>query len=317
MGALGTGPLQQTVTAGVAIPSVFAWPLANRVMTSSGTTTAPLGNAAFQFDVSGTRVLFMGAGSSQSWANVGNLGDANTDRITASWAANLWTLKSEATGTGTVRSMKIDAGTATLTLNASAGLTFTSTSISITSESGGTGHNLTINGNNSDSLLSSSQWDAVTFLTTHNSSIVANNTMTVTGSPTLASATSLVADAVKLSAGITLTGTTAVTTATGLNAVVVPRPGIVLGNAGSVTISFAASVYIANAPLAGTGIIITNGYALWVDAGSVRIDGSVALGGGAAATLGTIGGSGPTAAAQAKWIPLNSDGTQYFVAAWS
>lgn len=41
--------------------------------------------------------------------------------------------------------------------------------------------------------------------------------------------------------------------------------------------------------------------------------GSIALGGGAGATLGTIGGSGPAAAAQNKWGKINFGGTDYFV----
>lgn len=43
---------------------------------------------------------------------------------------------------------------------------------------------------------------------------------------------------------------------------------------------------------------------------------NIALGGGAAPTLGTIGGSGPTVAAQQGWIELNQDGTAYWVPAW-
>lgn len=43
-----------------------------------------------------------------------------------------------------------------------------------------------------------------------------------------------------------------------------------------------------------------------------------ALGGGAAATLGTIGGAGPAVAAQNSWLKLvdNNTGTAYFVPAW-
>ena len=42
-----------------------------------------------------------------------------------------------------------------------------------------------------------------------------------------------------------------------------------------------------------------------------------ALGGGAAATLGTIGGTGPTIAGQNSWIPIqDSDGNSKFVPAW-
>lgn len=44
---------------------------------------------------------------------------------------------------------------------------------------------------------------------------------------------------------------------------------------------------------------------------------SIALGGGAAATLGSIGGSGPGAAAQAAWGKIKWGTTPYFVALWS
>lgn len=43
---------------------------------------------------------------------------------------------------------------------------------------------------------------------------------------------------------------------------------------------------------------------------------SVALGGGAAPTLGTIGGSGPATAAQDSWVEINIAGTLYYVPAW-
>ena len=42
----------------------------------------------------------------------------------------------------------------------------------------------------------------------------------------------------------------------------------------------------------------------------------VALGGGAGATLGTIGGSGPAAAGQRSWLKIMEDGTADFVPVW-
>ena len=46
---------------------------------------------------------------------------------------------------------------------------------------------------------------------------------------------------------------------------------------------------------------------------------AVALGGGAAATLGTIGGSGPGTAGQAYWLPVRIGGStgRFFLALWS
>ncbi len=42
----------------------------------------------------------------------------------------------------------------------------------------------------------------------------------------------------------------------------------------------------------------------------------VALGGGSTATLGTVGGSGPTTAAQAQWMELDINGTTVWVPVW-
>jgi len=42
-----------------------------------------------------------------------------------------------------------------------------------------------------------------------------------------------------------------------------------------------------------------------------------ALGGGAAATLGTIGGAGPTAAAQAQWLEIEIGGVVHWIPAWT
>lgn len=63
--------------------------------------------------------------------------------------------------------------------------------------------------------------------------------------------------------------------------------------------------------------------ALWITAGLSRFDGRVdinnpiALGGGAAATLGTIGGSGPTAAAQAQWLEVDINGVAHWIPVWT
>lgn len=50
---------------------------------------------------------------------------------------------------------------------------------------------------------------------------------------------------------------------------------------------------------------------------SLRVDAGVALGGGSAATLGTIGGSGPASAGQAQWLTVNIGGTNHFIPAWT
>lgn len=78
-------------------------------------------------------------------------------------------------------------------------------------------------------------------------------------------------------------------------------------------------VRIISNPTGGSGV----NAALWVTAGRSQFDGfvdinkPVALGGGAAATLGTIGGAGPTAAAQAQWVEIEINGVRHWIPAWT
>lgn len=58
----------------------------------------------------------------------------------------------------------------------------------------------------------------------------------------------------------------------------IQRPTLAATNA-SVTTTDAATVYIPNAPAAGTNQTITNSYALWVDDGITRLDGAVSVAG--------------------------------------
>ncbi|MGI9486182.1 MAG: hypothetical protein ACR2RF_09965 [Geminicoccaceae bacterium] len=103
-------------------------------------------------------------------------------------------------------------------------------------------------------------------------------------------------------------GTGSITTVAGLN---------VGGNANVGTNR--VGLRIISNPSGGGGI----NAALWVTAGLSRFDGRVdvnngiALGGGAAATLGTIGGSGPTAAAQAQWVEIDVGGVAHWIPAWT
>ena len=76
--------------------------------------------------------------------------------------------------------------------------------------------------------------------------------------------------------GGTITFTTDVTLAT-QRAVRFRRPTYA-ADAATQTITNAATVYIENAPAAGTNVAITNPYALWVDDGAVRFDGWLNVG---------------------------------------
>ncbi len=109
-------------------------------------------------------------------------------------------------------------------------------------------------------------------------------------------------------------------------------PSVSIG-AGSVT--NATNVLIQTNPNVGTGdrtgLRITSNpsgggginAALYVTAGLSRFDGRVdinrpiALGGGATATLGTIGGSGPTTAAQQEWVEIDVNGNARWMAVWA
>jgi hypothetical protein len=50
-----------------------------------------------------------------------------------------------------------------------------------------------------------------------------------------------------------------------------------LASTNAITVTSAATVYIANRPTAGTNTTITNGYALWVDAGNAQLDGDATV----------------------------------------
>lgn len=104
-------------------------------------------------------------------------------------------------------------------------------------------------------------------------------------------------------------GTGSLTTAVALN---------VGGNPGSASVNRVGVRIISN-PSGGSGI----NAALWVTAGLSRFDGRVdinngiALGAGGAATLGNVGGSGPTATAQAQWVEIDIGGVPHWIPAWT
>lgn len=85
---------------------------------------------------------------------------------------------------------------------------------------------------------------------------------------------------------------------------------------GASTITTAATLYVSGAPIAGANATITTGHAAWF-AAKIRVDAAVALGGGAAPTLGTIGGSGPAASAQNEWLEIHTQNGKRFVPVWA
>jgi hypothetical protein len=118
----------------------------------------------------------------------------------------------------------------------------------------------------------------------------------------------------------------------GLFAWTINAPSITLGT-GTVTTAGALNVggnvnqgsvnrfgvRIISNPSGGSGV----NAALWVTAGLSRFDGRVdinqpiALGGGGNATLGAVGGSGPTNTAQAQWVEIDINGVAHWIPAWT
>ena len=80
---------------------------------------------------------------------------------------------------------------------------------------------------------------------------------------------------------LTLTGTTQVTAAQG--AVHIAQP--TLTDSSAVTVDTYASLYIANAPAQAGMVTLTAPYALWVDAGTTRLDGTTLILGGISYTV--------------------------------
>ncbi|MBI4209010.1 MAG: hypothetical protein HY538_04810, partial [Deltaproteobacteria bacterium] len=94
--------------------------------------------------------------------------------------------------------------------------------------------------------------------------------------------------------------TAASSTATGMvfNSIAVPT---LAATNTSVTTTDAATLYIAGAPSAGSNQTISNAHALWVDAGGVRLDGAIG-----------IGGTEPSAAAELFHDPDISQSSTYY-----
>lgn len=78
----------------------------------------------------------------------------------------------------------------------------------------------------------------------------------------------------------------------------------------------AATVAITGAPAPGPNATLTRTMALWIQAGDLRVDNAQALGGGVAPTFGTIGGTGPAAAAQFEWLRVRTQNGVGFVPVW-
>ena len=67
-------------------------------------------------------------------------------------------------------------------------------------------------------------------------------------------------------------------TAASFSSITIMAPVVAAAEVG-VTVTDAATLYVRSAPAAGTNMTLTNAYAIWVDAGSVRLDGGLIMDG--------------------------------------
>jgi hypothetical protein len=101
---------------------------------------------------------------------------------------------------------------------------------------------------------------------------------------------------------ITVTGATGVTSTVGAAALFL---GIItVSDASAMTMDAAATLYIQGAPVGGSAgpTTITNAYAIWVDAGNVRIDGNVSIAGVITGTINAIGAVSTDSALGELWV---------------
>ncbi len=127
---------------------------------------------------------------------------------------------------------------------------------------------------------------------------------------TVASGASAIWDGVDVAAAtLTLSGSTNITTATGVNLLDVKASTITSGSA--ITVTNAAALRIAAAPVGAGSTTITNAYSLWVDAGMPRID-STSANGSVATVLGSVGPTGANTTVQ-EWLTIDINGTTRYL----
>lgn len=289
---LTSGVLQVTVSGGVATPSTFA-ATAKRIPFGSGSNGQLTDSANLTFD-SGVTGGALGVGTSSQVARL----EVVTASDTSNGAPASWDNRFATFGVGGA-----SGGAVSISFNQSTNVGF------IECLTPGTAYRVLSINNGAVRIDGSSVNTGIGTAASTGSSV-----LTVGGARTVASAAGAIYDGVVLSGGLTLSGSTNVTTATGVNLVSVPAP--TYSNA-SISVADAATVYVGGPPAASGGMTIIRPYAMWIDNGVFRYDGQIANGGGAAPTFGTIGGSGPTAAAQSGWMKLNIDGNVRFFPVWA
>lgn len=175
---------------------------------------------------------------------------------------------------------------------------------------GGTSPTLQLS-TSSGSILSFSS-NKITLDGTNVTTLSALGSVRFQSSITKASASGLTWDGIDNQAGnLVLTGATSITTATGVNSVVVRQSNITAASA--LTISFASSLYVAGPPIAGGAgpVTITKNYSFWIDSGLPRID-STSANGSVATVLGSLGPTGSNTTVQ-EWLTMDINGTTRFI----
>ena len=138
----------------------------------------------------------------------------------------------------------------------------------------------------------------------------------VAGANTIASGTSATLDNINfLASTVTVSGSDNITTAAGFNYANIGTPSY--SAASALTITNAATLYIANAPQGGGAgpATISNAYSLWVDNGNVRFDGNMELGAASDTTIARSGAGDITIEGNAVYraggtdVPVTDGGT--------
>jgi hypothetical protein len=258
------------------IASALSMPAGGRVL--AGNTTAFAASDEIRLDT-GVDFLDISNDGALAWYNLTGssmVGATNYDRARSYWSSNIFHIAMEHGGTGVAREMDISAAGSTLALSADI-VRSDSSVANVTLDSGG---------------------------------------VTATTNPTFVSSAGLNYNGVTVSTPITLTGGVSVTNANGLNGTKFAAATYTSPTATS--ISHAATVAIEGPPVIGGSVTIANPYALWIQSGVMRVDSTLqpGNGGGPAAALGNMGGSGPLTSAQAKWLPINSGGATYWIPVW-
>lgn len=208
--------------------------------------------------ISVATTLFISAPTNSGGGTITSYAGASINTSTVATQQTILLLGTNTIATGT--NYTIDANSSTYVSRLGAALTITGSADAT---------QLTVKDNSTQTSVSQSWQDS------------SGTTRFQIGPSTVASATSATLRTLYGAAQtITLTGSTNITTSAGFNFAEFGRP--TYSAASALTITNAATVYIANSPLGGGAgpVTITNTYAFWVGAGTSRFDGNVTLNAG-------------------------------------